>query len=137
MAIPKRIILGLIIGVSAAGCVPGNRVAGLPTPPAVYQKVGAVDDFAFGPTRLREDVWIVKSTDFIDAVQSNPRCPLRMDGNRLVDCRAQVYAVAGDSANHLAGPETPEGLNKLCTWVYPPQGDVYVYFGNAHGGCPR
>ena len=137
MTIARRIILGSIIAVSTANCLPANRAAGLPAPPAVYQKVGAVDDFALGPTRLRDDVWIVKSADFIDAVRSNPRCPLRMDRDRLVDCKGQVYSVAGDAENYLAGPETPEGLDKLCTWVYPPQGDVYVYFGNVQGGCPR
>jgi hypothetical protein len=116
-----------------------RRAEGLPMPPSVYQNVGGVDDFPLGPTNLRDGIWIVKSSEFIDAVRSDSSCPLRMAGQRLVDCRNQVYSVNGDPENYLAGPETPRGLQKLCTWVYPPQGDVYVYFGpHTEGqGCPR
>jgi hypothetical protein len=116
-----------------------RRAEGLPRPPSVYQNVGEVDDFRLGPSLLRDGIWIVKSSEFIDAVRSDSSCPLHLAGQRLMDCRNQVYSVVGDLKNYLAGPETPTGLQKLCTWVYPPQGDVYVYFGpHTEGqGCPR
>jgi hypothetical protein len=116
-----------------------RRAEGLPRPPSVYQNIGGVDDFQLGPTYLRDGIWIVKSSEFIDAVQSDSSCPLHMAGQRLVDCRNQVYSVRGDPTNYFAGPEIPTGLQKLCTWVYPPQGDVYVYFGRHSEGelCPR
>ena len=116
-----------------------RRAEGLPRPPSVYQNIGGVDDFRLGPTRFRDDVWIVYSSESIRAVRSDPSCPLRMAGQSLVDCGDQVYSVAGDPKNYLEGPEMPRELRELCTWVYPPQGDVYVYFGrHSEGeGCPR
>jgi hypothetical protein len=80
----------------------------------------------------------VKSSEVIHAIRSDPSCPLRMAGQILVDCRDQVYSVAGDPENYLAGPETPTGPRMLCTWVYPPEGDVYVYFRDTGDkGCLR
>ena len=116
-----------------------RRAEGLPRPPSVYQNIGEVDDFRLGPSRLRDQVWIVRSSEFIRAVRADPRCPLLLAGRSLVDCRDQVYSVVGDPKNYLAGPETPRGLQTLCRWIYPPQGDVYVYFGpHTEGrGCPR
>jgi hypothetical protein len=115
-----------------------RRAEGLPRPPSVYENVGELDDFQLGPTHLRDDVWIVYSSESIHAVRSDPSCPLRMAGQSLVDCRDQVYSVAGDPKNYLEGPEMPRGLRELCAWVYPPQGDFYVYFRDtADKGCPR
>ena len=42
-----------------------RRAEGLPTPPPVYENVGEVDDFQLGPTHLRDDVWIVYSSESI------------------------------------------------------------------------
>jgi len=116
-----------------------RRAIGLPRPPSVYENVGEVDDFRVGPSRLRDDVWIVRSSESIRAVRSDPSCPLRLAGQSLVDCHDQVYSVVGDLKNYLVGPEIPRGLREFCTWVYPPLGDVYVYFGrHSEGeGCPR
>jgi len=115
-----------------------RRAEGLPRPPPVYENVGELDDFPLGPTHLRDDVWIVYSSESIHAVHSDPSCPLRMAGQSLVDCRDQVYSVAGDPMNYLEGPEMPRGLRELCAWVYPPQGDFYVYFRDtADKRCPR
>ena len=86
-----------------------RRAEGLPTPPSVYQNIGEVDDLQLGPTHLRDDVWIVYSSESIHAVRSDPSCPLRMTGQSLVDCRDQVYSVASDPRNYLEGPEMPRG----------------------------
>ena len=54
-----------------------RRAEGLPRPPSVYENVGELDDFQLGPTHLREDVWIVYSSESIHAVRSDPSCPRR------------------------------------------------------------
>lgn len=64
-----------------------RRAEGLPTPPSVYQNIGEVDDLQLGPTHLRDDVWIVYSSESVRAVRSDPSCSLRMAGQSLVDSR--------------------------------------------------
>ena len=121
-----------------------RRAEGLPHPPSVYENVGALDDFPLGASRLRDDVWIVRSEEAITAIVDDPKCPYSIEGDGLVDCRGRdplrVHPT-GPGVGTATGPFI-EDLPKLCVWIYPPQGDVWIYFEPwparaGGGGCPR
>lgn len=113
------------------------RARGIPAPADVYENVGSINDYPFGATHLRGRVWIIKSGDSIKPIVEDPACGFSFDGDRLVDCHGQVYAVQDNPENFFTGPDSahPE---TLCGMVYPPAGDLWVYFEPRPetGGCP-
>jgi hypothetical protein len=107
-----------------------RRAEGLPAPPPVYENVGALDDFPIGVTRLRDGVWIHRSAEAISAIVEKPGCPYSTEGTRLVDCHGQDLLVdrpVGPWAGDATGPFA-DMLATLCLWIYPPNGDVWIYF---------
>jgi hypothetical protein len=107
-----------------------GRAAGLPKPPSLYENIGGVDDFPIGVSRLRDDVWVLRDEAGITAIVEDPRCPYSLEGERFVDCRGRdllVVRPVGPGASDATGPFT-DMLARLCTWVYPPGGDLWVYF---------
>lgn len=109
-------------------------------PPDVYENLGAVDDFPVGVTRIGDDAWLLKSATNVRAFVEKPGCPYSLQGTQLVHCRgidinARPSGVAPENAT--PGPPYFDMLAGLCTWVYPPAGDVWVYFESRPGRSPR
>lgn len=105
-----------------------RRAEGYPAPPSSYENVGGVDEFPVGGTRIRDGVWIVRSEGgLIQAFPEDRDCPLSVRGARVFDCRGEEVRPGGYEP-------------RFCTWVYPPAGDVWVYFqerwGPEKGACP-
>jgi hypothetical protein len=139
----RRSRLAWLVAVTAslllASCA-GDLGAVGPAPPDVYENVGAADDFPVGVTRVHDDAWLLKGTDSVQAFVEKPGCPYSLQGTQLVDCRGRETnprpsGIAPENAT--PGPPYFDMLARLCTWVYPPAGDVWVYFEPWPGRSPR
>lgn len=120
-----------------ASCV---AYPGYPAPPDVYENVGAADDFPVGVTRIGGNAWLLKRSTNVQAYVEKPGCPYSLRGNQLVDCRGREInsrpsGIAPENAT--PGPPYFDMLAQLCTWVYPPAGDVWVYFEPWPGRAPH
>jgi hypothetical protein len=114
--------------------------AGYPAPPDVYENLGAADDFPVGVTRIRDNAWLLKTTDTVTAFVEKPGCPYSLQGTQLVDCRGREINPRPSGfapENATPGPPYFDMLARLCTWVYPAAGDVWVYFEPWPGRSPR
>lgn len=137
---PRSYLAWLVVATASlvlASCMVDPR---LPAPPDVYENVGAVDDFPVGVTRIGDDAWLIKTTTSVRAFVEKPGCANSLQGTRLVDCRGQEInlrpsGVAPENAS--PGPPYFDMQAALCTWVYPPAGDVWVYFESWPGRSPR
>ena len=111
-----------------------------PAPPDIYENVGAVDDFPVGVSRIADDAWLVKTTTEVRAFVEKPGCPNSLQGTQLVDCHGRVISLRPSGVapeNATPGPPYFDMQASLCTWVYPPAGDVWVYFESWPGRSPR
>jgi hypothetical protein len=113
------------------------RARGIPPPSDLYENIGSVDDYPLGATHLRGRIWILMSEHRFVPVLEDPACRFSFEGDRLVDCHGQVHAVQGDPRDYLVGPDSADP-ETLCAIVYPPAGDLWVYFEPRPetGGCP-
>lgn len=124
-------------GLLLASCMVDPR---LPAPPDVYENVGAVDDFPVGVTRIGDDAWLLRTTSYVRAYAEKPGCPYTLRGTQLVDCRGREINLRPSGVapeNVTPGPPYFDMLATLCTWVYPPGGDVWVYFEPWPGRASR
>jgi hypothetical protein len=113
---------------------------GYPAPPDVYENVGAADDFPVGVTRIGDHEWLLKTTSYVRAYVEKPGCPYSLQGAQLLDCRgretkSRPSGIAPENAT--PGPPYFDMLAALCIWVYPPGGDVWVYFEPWPGRAPH
>jgi hypothetical protein len=113
---------------------------GYPAPPDVYENLGAANDFPVGVTRIGDGAWLLKTTSYVRAYVEKPGCPYSLQGTQLLDCRGREInsrpsGIAPENAT--PGPPYFDMLASLCTWVYPPAGDVWVYFEPWPGRSPR
>ncbi len=65
-----------------ASCMVDPR---LPAPPAVYENVGAANDFPVGVTDIGDNAWLLKTTNYVRAFVEKPGCPYTLRGLQLVD----------------------------------------------------
>jgi hypothetical protein len=116
-----------------------RRAEGLPVPPSVFENVGGLDDFPIGLTPLRDDVWILRSEGAISAIIEKPGCPYSAEETRLLDCHGRDLLVdrpTGPGSGDATGPFA-DMLSRLCLRIYPPNGDVWVYFEPWPGSMTR